>query len=66
MSDYKERKNKKLVGGALLTSEQKFWVTPSRPSNFWDHVDVRTKLDNWFDENRVHNEENRDYEVRRA
>lgn len=66
ISDYKERKNKKLVGGALFTPEQKFWVTSARPSNFGDHLDVRTKLDNWFDENRVYNEENRDYEVRRA
>ena len=66
LSEYNERKNKKLVGGALFTEEQKFWVTSARPSNFGDHLDVRTKLDNWFDENRVHNEENRDYETRRA
>lgn len=66
MSEYKERKNKKLVGGAFFTPEPKYWVTSARPSNFGDHLDVRTKLDNWFDENRVHNEENRDYEVRRA
>ncbi len=66
LSEYNERKNKKLVGGALFTSEQKFWVTSARPSNFGDHLDVRTKLDNWFDENRVYNEENRDYEIKRA
>lgn len=66
LSEYNERKNKKLVGGALFTSEQKFWVTSARPSNFGDHLDCRTKLDNWFDENRVYNEENRDYEVKRA
>jgi ubiquinol-cytochrome c reductase iron-sulfur subunit len=66
LSEYNERKNKKLVGGGFFTSEQKFWVTAARPSNFGDHLDVRTKLDNWFDENRVHNEENKDYEVRRA
>ena len=66
LSEYNERKNKKLVGGALFTSEQKFWVTSARPSNFGDHLDCRTKLDNWFDENRIYNEENRDYEIRRA
>jgi ubiquinol-cytochrome c reductase iron-sulfur subunit len=66
MSDYNERKNRKLVGGAFFTPEQKFWVTSARPPNFGDHLDVRTKLDNWFDENRVYNEENRDYEIRRA
>ena len=52
LSEYNERKDKKLVGGALFTEEPKFWVTTSRPPNFGDHLDVRTKLDNWFDENR--------------
>ncbi len=66
LSEYNERKNKKLIGHALFTEEPKFWVTTARPPNFGDHLDVRTKLDNWFDENRVHNEENRDYEIRRA
>jgi ubiquinol-cytochrome c reductase iron-sulfur subunit len=66
LADYNKRKNQKVIGGALFTPEQKFWVTSARPSNFGDHLDVRTKLDNWFDENRVYNEENKDYEVRRA
>lgn len=66
ISDYNDRKNKKLVGGAFHNAEEKFWVTSARPSNFGDHLDVRTKLDNWFDENRLHNEANRDYEIRRA
>ena len=44
----------------------KFWVTSSRPSNFGDHLDVKTKVDNWFDENRLWNEENKDYEIKRA
>jgi len=29
-------------------------------------VDTKTKADNWFDENRLWNEENRDYEIKRA
>ena len=66
LSEYNERKNKKLIGNGLFTEEPKFWVTTARPPNFGDHLDVRTKLDNWFDENRTHNEENRDYEIRRA
>jgi hypothetical protein len=41
-------------------------VTSCRPLNFGDHLDTRAKLDNWFDENRLYNEENRDYEARRA
>src|SRR5690349_1561557 len=66
LQDYNERKNKKLVEGGLFTEEPKFWVTSARPPNFGDHLDTRTKLDNWFDENRLYNEENKDYEVRRA
>jgi hypothetical protein len=29
-------------------------------------LDTKTKADNWFDENRLWNEENRDYEIKRA
>lgn len=43
-----------------------YWVTSSRPSNFGDPLDAKTKMDNWFDENRAWNEENRQYEIRRA
>ncbi len=52
LNEYNERKNKKLVGHALFTDEPKYWVTSARPPNFGEHLDVRTKLDNWFDENR--------------
>lgn len=41
-------------------------MTSSRPSNFGDPLDTKTKADNWFDDNRLWNEENRDYEIRRA
>ena len=66
MQDYNERRNKKLTNNFLLTDRPMYWVTSSRPSNFGDPLDAKTKADNWFDENRVWNEENRDYEVRRA
>jgi ubiquinol-cytochrome c reductase iron-sulfur subunit len=66
LSEYNERKNKKLNGYGYFTDEPKFWVTSARPPNFGDHMDTRTKLDNWFDENRLYNEENKDYEIRRA
>jgi ubiquinol-cytochrome c reductase iron-sulfur subunit len=52
LNEYNEKKNKKLVGYASFTEEPKFWITSARPPNFGDHLDVRTKLDNWFDENR--------------
>lgn len=66
LSEYNERKNKKLINYGNFMEEPKFFVTSCRPPNFGDHLDTRTKLDNWFDENRLYNEENRDYEVRRA
>ena len=66
MQEYNERKNKKLINNVLCTDRNMYWVTSSRPSNFGDPLDVKTKVDNWFDENRAWNEENRDYEIRRA
>ena len=52
IQEYNERKNKKLINNVLCTEEPKFWVTSSRPANFGDPVDTKTKVDNWFDENR--------------
>ena len=66
VQEYTERKNKKLINNLLCTERPTYWVTSSRPSNFGDPLDAKTKADNWFDENRLWNEENRDYEVRRA
>ena len=66
MQEYNERRNKKLINNFALTDRPMYWVTSSRPSNFGDPLDQKTKADNWFDDNRVWNEENRDYEVRRA
>ena len=66
MQEYNERKNKKLTNNVLTTDRPMYWVTSYRPSNFGDPLDVKTKVDNWFDENRTWNEENRDYEIRRA
>lgn len=66
LSEYNERKNKIMVSGEYFTEEPKFWITSSRPSNFWDHLNVGTKLDNWFAENSLYNEENRDFEIRIA
>lgn len=66
MQEYNERKNKKLINNILCTEEQRFWLTSARPSNFGDHLDTKTKVDNWFDENRLWNEESKDYEIKRA
>ena len=52
MQEYNERRNKKLINNFLLNDAPKYWVTSSRPSNFGDPLDAKTKADNWFDENR--------------
>ena len=52
MQEYNERRNKKLINNFLLTDRPHYWVTSSRPSNFGDPLDAKTKADNWFDENR--------------
>ena len=52
IQEYNERKNKKLINNLLCTERPTYWVTSSRPSNFGDPLDTKTKVDNWFDENR--------------
>ena len=52
MQEYNERRNKKLINNFLLNDRPMYWVTSSRPSNFGDPLDAKTKADNWFDENR--------------
>ena len=66
LQEYNERRNKKLTNNILCTDRPTYWVTSARPSNFGDPLDTKTKVDNWFDENRLWNEENRDYEIKRA
>lgn len=60
LSEYNERLQKKLQKGHLVNDRPQFFVTPSRPGNFGDHLDFKVQLDNWFDENRVHNEHETD------
>ena len=62
--DYKARLQEKLTGTHKVSPTYQFFTTPTRPSNFGDHVDFKVNVDNWFEENRVHNEENAD--VRRT
>ena len=52
MQEYNERRNKKLINNFQLNDRPMYWVTSSRPSNFGDPLDAKTKADNWFDENR--------------
>ena len=52
LQEYNERRNKKLTNNLLTTDRAMYWMTSSRPSNFGDPLDAKTKVDNWFDENR--------------
>jgi len=59
-SEYNERASKKLSKGIQVPEKPQFFVTSARPGNFGDHLDFKVQLDNWFDENRVHNEHETD------
>ena len=43
-----------------MPEKQHFFVTSARAGNFGDHIDFKANIDNWFDENRVHNEHETD------
>ncbi|EAR92895.2 Rieske iron-sulfur protein, ubiquinol-cytochrome C reductase iron-sulfur subunit (macronuclear) [Tetrahymena thermophila SB210] len=60
LSEYNQRLSKKLHKGHLVEDKPTFFVTSSRPGNFGDHIDFKVNIDNWFDENRVHNEHETD------
>ena len=60
MSEYAERLNKKTVKNHFVPQTSEFFISNSRPGNFGDHVDFKMNIDNWFDENRVHNEHETD------
>jgi len=62
--DYKDRLQQKLTGTHKISPTYQFFTTPTRPSNFGDHIDFKVNLDNWFEDNRMHNEEH--VEARRA
>jgi ubiquinol-cytochrome c reductase iron-sulfur subunit len=56
--DYKSRLEAKMTGTHQIMPTHQFFTTPTRPSNFGEQLDLKAQLDNWFDENRIHNEEN--------
>ena len=46
LQDYRDRQSKKLINNVLCTDKPMYWVTSSRPSNFGDPLDAKTKPDN--------------------
>lgn len=41
-----------MSGTHLIPQKPQFFVTPSRPGNFGDHIDFKGNIDNWYNENR--------------
>lgn len=41
----------------MVPDQQQYYVTPSRPGNFGDHIDFKANIDDFFEQNRTHNEE---------
>ena len=62
--DYQSRKEEKLLNTHKVDTSPKFFTTPTRPSNFTNHIDHKVNIDNWFEDNRMYNEE--DTEVRKT
>jgi len=60
ISEYNDRKNKKLTKAYLVDEKPQYFITSARPGNFGEHLDFKVNLDNWFDENRVWNEHEMD------
>ena len=60
LQEYRNRVQQKMLGTHKINPTAKFFVTPTRPSNFGDHVDLKVNIDNWFEDNRLHNEEDTD------
>ena len=60
LRDFHERSNIEFQGTHKVNQTQLFFTTPTRPGNFGEHIDVKAQVDNWFDENRIHNEEDTD------
>lgn len=53
-----------MSGTHYVPESPQFFITNSRPSNFGDHIDYKVNIDNWFEENRLHNEE--DVDIKRS
>ena len=60
LKEYQRRLEKKTINGISVRDPNKFFTTGSRPGNFGEHIDLKATLDNWYEDNRVHNEENTD------
>ncbi len=66
LDEMNDRRKQPLINKLKSTPGPQYWATAARPANFGDHVQMPTKPDNWFDDNRIWNEEDDDYRTRRT
>jgi ubiquinol-cytochrome c reductase iron-sulfur subunit len=52
IGEYNQRANVKMSGTHLIPQKPQFFVSPSRPGNFGDHIDFKCNIDNWYNDNR--------------
>ena len=60
MKEYQRRLSKKTTKAVSIEDHNTFFTSGSRPGNFGEHVDLKVNIDNWYEDNRIHNEENTD------
>lgn len=66
LAETEERKKEKLINNMQSTESPRYWLTSARPADFREPLEVPTKPDNWYDKNRMWNEEDNDYRTRRT
>mmetsp|Transcript_16761 Transcript_16761/g.14658 ORF Transcript_16761/g.14658 Transcript_16761/m.14658 type:complete len:271 (-) Transcript_16761:355-1167(-) len=64
LSEFNERSAKQTHKGHLVPEKPLYFNTSARPGNFGEHLDFKVQLDNWFEENRAHNEG--EHDIRRT
>ena len=60
MKEYHRRLAQKTSKGIVVKDESTFFTSGSRPGNFGEHIDMKADIDNWYQDNRIHNEDDTD------
>ena len=66
LQEIERRSKEKLINGMQSTESPKYWVTSGRPADFGDPLESSGKPDNWYQANRLWNEEDEDYKTKRT
>lgn len=60
LKEYQRRLEIKTTKGISVSEPSKFFTTGSRPGNFGEHLDFKATIDNWYETNRLFNEDDTD------